>query len=183
MVKGPPPPEKIVEEPPRLTDEQAMTAFRSKIEAIKKMVNRRLRLGYHGEVSGIHPPLGQFRELLLLSAEGEDSGIVPELEPGGRAKFWGKLERGRAQELLFQVMKEYGFDPNNMDQSLKSPWGSDNMVSKEDGTRTEFIAFPSTTIPGLVFHRERNFYPETNGNISVSWHVSDCAPRFNIHLR
>lgn len=182
LVPGPPPPKETVEEPPRLTDEQAMTAFRSKIEAIRKMVELRLRLGYIGE-SMMHPRLGQSRELLVLSAESEDSGIVHELGPGGVVKFWGILERGRAQELLFQVMEEYGLNPNHMDRSLKSPWGSNNMVSEENGTRTEFIAFPSTTIPGLVFHRERNFYPETNGNIRVSWHVSDRAPAFNIHLR
>lgn len=131
----------------------------------------------------IHQRLGQSRELLLLSATDEDSDIVYE------SGEWGILERGRAQELLFQVMQEeYGFNSNNMDPWLKrpqskSPWGPNNRVDNEDGTTVEFIAFPSTTIPGLVFHRERNFYPKTNRNISVSWHVSDCAPAFNIHLR
>lgn len=49
LVEGSPPPEKTVAETPRLTDEQAMTAFRSQIEAIRKMVELPLRLGSVGE--------------------------------------------------------------------------------------------------------------------------------------
>ena len=81
-----------------------------------------------------------------------------------------------AQEMVFKVMAEFGFDPNMFEQEKPAVQvGLDNvsiMTSK----------FPSQTMEGLCFQRITYYVKENNRPCHVEWHVL-AAPSLNNEAR
>lgn len=163
-------------------DDLVLRILYDHIEAIKRAVEQPFRLG----------PLNshQFRDsrgLFYMSTESEYSFIEIGVRslgyrlPPTRNRM--RIERGRYQELAFQVMKRFGFDPNHFRPNfIDGNWNPDGVVQLDNGTSREILDFPSTTIPGLVFERWLEFYTGTGQPIYVGWSVIDNGPYWRINL-
>lgn len=96
----------------------------------------------------------------------------------------GKFGRKRFQELTFEVMTKYGFNPD-ISRPLYTSGGFDaqGISHYPDGTSRQFLVYPSQTVPGLFFERETDFYTATEEPITVSWTVIGQKRPFRERLR
>ncbi|MBI3109508.1 hypothetical protein HYZ06_00510 [Candidatus Daviesbacteria bacterium] len=164
------------------SDDLVLSILRNRVEAVKRAVEQPFRLGLL-DLQQVR----NSRELFYMSTESEYSFLeigareLGYILPPTRNRI--RIERGRYQELAFQVMERFGFDPNHFRPSfIGEGWNSAGVVQLDNGTSREILDFPSTTIPGLAFERWLEFYTGTGQPIYVGWSVIDNGPRWRINL-
>mgnify|MGYP001573301089 FL=1 len=86
----------------------------------------------------------------------------------------GKAEATRTQELTFETMKEFGFDPNRL---------VDERTTTNNGIVEKTSTYPSGTIGGLVFDRVDKYTLGSEKPFRVEWRARDNAHRFRIGAR
>ncbi|MEK7517741.1 MAG: hypothetical protein AAB583_04275 [Patescibacteria group bacterium] len=150
---------------PLATDEQVIGFFQNQIEYCRIPA-----------VSPIHAPhFGAQAGLLHLSQE-EFSLIEADFDYQLHIYPQKKVEKRHGQELLFRVMKAYGFDDAKR-------FEEDNITVNPDGTTREIILYPSQTIEKLVFQRTRDFITETGETTDVRWHAREHHSGWKADIR
>jgi hypothetical protein len=144
------------------TDAEIRQATRYKIEAVKRVVEKPIRMG-----DSMGFPMRE--ELIVISGNSRLATIIP----SGDVPLRG-VQRAKGQELVLGVMREYGFNLNGPNHQA-SVGGSGRIY-------TELLDFPSETIPGLVFRRERDIIESSGRTCGVRWEARDMAPP-GINLR
>ncbi len=82
------------------------------------------------------------------------------------------VDRREIQRLAFGIMAEYGFNSSIfIPATVEKPSNFSNWSRYEGEISREDLVFPSQSIPGLSFRRERYFYSTANKTFSISWHV------------
>lgn len=167
---------------PVATDDQAIQHFQEVIDDIRRVVTAPVRV-LHDRDSN---------PLLHISGEEEYSLI------GGRNfRLYSsyrypsldamRIEKSRAQELLFRTMEAYGFDQNVSHPRLKYHYDNkgfeEDVIVRLDGTTREATLYPSQKTKGLVFERVRSFVTDTGGTTDVLWNVVDESPKININVK
>ena len=96
---------------------------------------------------------------------------------GSNTRVAGRVETSRSQELAFEVMKEFGFDPNAViDEHESKSFVGEQIVQK-------IATYPSKTIGGLVFDRVTEYALGDETPFRVEWRARDAAHRFRIGSR
>ena len=96
----------------------------------------------------------------------------------------GLCEKGRLQNVAFEVMGKYGLDTNKFKpEYTDGNFDSNGSSRHNDGTSREFLIYPSQTISGVSFKRWRNYYTETGETILVSWTVEGQKQPFRRNFK
>lgn len=115
--------------------------------------------------------------VFFMSADQEMSSVRSEKEVG-------LCEKGRLQNVAFEVMSKYGLDTNKLKPEYTSGGVDSNGSSRHnDGTSREFLVYPSQTIPGLSFKRWRDYHTDTGETILVSWTVEGHKQPFRRNFK
>lgn len=158
---------------PILSDADTAAYFRRKIEGVASRVLSPLRWGNPLRMGEYSP--GMSMVLFRVSPDEFD-----EFNVVLQARYIpGKIETDRGQEILFEKMKEFGFD----ETSSKLGWKSGLEWSDYRDRTKEYDLFPSQTIPGLVFTRLVTYLEPKHQPCSAMWSVEDRAPVWRIDLR
>lgn len=157
--------------PPALTDKQVKEIIVANVEEACAITHK-IR-GMAESVSDASK--GVF--LFAMKAE-DDESIV---ENGNNV---GLCARGRVQEIAFEVMTQYGLNaaihhPINTDRG----WDSNGIHDYKDGTSRELLVYPSQTVRGLSFERDRYSYTSTGESIIVTWSVEGQKRPFREKLK
>ncbi|MCL4415703.1 MAG: hypothetical protein M1365_03230 [Actinobacteria bacterium] len=168
--KGPPKPE---ETPlPILKDEQVRSVLVGQLEAARALTEQISPFFTISPLAGVT----NF-SLFSMSAEEEMSTVW-----SGTSKA-GVCERGKFQEIAFEVMYRYGFNPNVHKPGYASMgWNPDGTAHYPNGTSRECLSYPSQTIPGLKFERLRDYYTDTDETIWVNWTAEATKKPFSAHF-
>ena len=134
---------------PILTEAQARSAFKKNITEIADFVRFPIRVGLHN---------GTSNNLLIMT---DRSGLIP----------GGEIDRDQGQKILFEVMTDFGLDQSKFYKKRRNE-------DKPFDLSIEHLVFPSQTISGLVFERERGYSRETGETSWVRWQTRDEGPRF-----
>ena len=151
-----------VKEHPILTDDQVQIFFRKKIQHTVGRVQNPIHL-YPFDQRDITP---------LFRMQGGEEYTLLKTGFGSNTCIHGRVETTRVQELAFEVMKEFGFDPALTDEDKMK-----TVVDKGVNKRTEI--YPSRAIEGLVFERVESAV-ESERPFRVEWSVRDAVPKFRI---
>jgi len=155
---------------PIYTDQQAIDNLRSRIEIVRKNIEKPSRIGL--------PPS---RMKVLFSFTAEEYAYLEGMN--WRDGKIGRVETDRLQTLGLGVMKEYGFDEKISQSGCHEiHWPKDGITDNQDGTSEEMRLYPSQTINGLTFERVKKFSTDEGKVLSVSWSVLDNAPLFSTNL-
>lgn len=145
---------------PIATDAQVIEDFQERIERIG-------RESLESYERFARPTYG-----LLHMSGGEEYSLI-----GGRYFHHGRLrvERSRAQELLFEVMSAHGFDPEKSGHNLRpreiNKGLEEDVTERPDGTTKEVLFYPSKNREGLIFERIRFFVTGAGETTDIWWHV------------
>lgn len=130
------------------------------IETVVNALHKKIRL----------PGLIDTYPISIFYAAGEQKGYAEIIDEESRNTY--KIKAGDFQNILFEVMKKYGFNENKK---------IINEAESVDGR--EKIDFPSQTISGLIFRRTRDFNEEKpEETYSVEWEVLDAGPKVRLML-
>ena len=144
---------------PIATDNQAIEYFGGKIEEVKGVIVSRFKAS--------NPRFTN----RLLHISSEEYSVLENL----------RMERGRAQDLLFQVMINYGIDQEKSIRQFKmDSWSGkidEDITKNPDGTRMEVFLYPSQTIKHLYFRRTHFFVTDTGQTTDVIWEVVSSFAR------
>lgn len=149
---------------PILTDQQAQDFFRRQIEYIVGQVQFPIR--------GFVVDTRSYSRLFAVQG-GQKYGL---LTTGFGIATWvaGRVEADRSQELGFEVMKEFGFNPNvSLRQREHRSYWDKTIIEKTTG-------YPSQTIGGLVFDKVEQSYEGSERPFQVEWRARDAARRFRV---
>lgn len=156
---------------PILGDQEVQNILRSRIDAIRRNVERPIRFGYFYHImpfSALNEK-DDHRELFFFTSE--------------EFSFFenGKVESDRLQRLGFEIMRGYGLDENISQPAYTNNGYNQNEVNDySNGISVEVLDYPSQTINGLIFQRIREFVTATGKTLSVDWEAVDKAPVFRI---
>lgn len=154
--RGPDQPEKPL---PILPDEVVRNSFIGKIEEACAVTHK-----IRGVLESIYDAKKEL-PLFYMDAVDEQSEV-------GYDDQVGLSDRGRVQEIAFEVMSQYGLNTVIHHPRFNSGgFNSEGSYSHNDGTSREILIYPSQTVEGLSFERERDYYTESNETISVIWNV------------
>ena len=96
----------------------------------------------------------------------------------------GKVKADNLQVIGLEVMKRYGLNEDiSKPRYTKHGWTKEGVTDDGDGTLRELKTYPSQTISGLSFVRERRFAKATGKTLSVGWEVIDDASLFRVIFR
>lgn len=156
---------------PILSDEEARINLSKKIEDLASGLKRNIRLG---------KPYHDRRSLFGISST-EPSTLTDSDRGWTKA---GQVEPERLQNLAFEVMSQYGFDPSVFYPKYSDgDWNNDGVSFNEKyGTAKQILMYPSQSIPGLIFSRELSYWSDNNAPIWVSWEVLDEGPEFKMDI-
>lgn len=141
-----------IEEPEEKTRQLTRDEFEKltseKIQEVVKYINARFRFGPHYGV-GLISIIGG--EENIRSYDHENDTML-------------EINAGEAQEVVFDVMKEFGLDKADVKQArLETPY--------IENALTEVQYYPSNKVRGLVFIRERSYYADNGQTFGVSWNA------------
>lgn len=111
---------------------------------------------------------GPYPSQHLFEIDGKTNGVI---RGNGRRNIDFLVPRKDLQSVGLQVMGRYGFNPNY--HILRSRYDQYGFV-------TEWSAYPSTKINGLVFLRCYQYNETLGKSLSVSWDAVDEAPCPNV---
>ena len=144
------------------TDEQVKDSVRGQIEYIVGQIQLPVRAFFMADLRST---------TYLFAMQGQQQYSFLE-------NLWGdvvgKAEATRAQELAFETMKEFGFDPNRL---------VDKQSATNNGIVKKTLTYPSGTIGGLVFDRVEKYTLGSEKPFKVEWRARDDAHRFRIGTR
>lgn len=150
-----------VREPRIFTDEQVKNSVRGNIEYVVRQVQFPVRAFVVDARSFTYlfDMQGQGRYSLLKNLWGD---------------VQGRVEAGHTQELAFEVMREFGFDPNNkLGEDESRSYYNKQIIQKT-------TTYGSRTIGGLVFDRIEESTAESERPFRIEWRARDAARRFRI---
>lgn len=135
-------------------------AFRTAIEKTALQVVKPIRVAEDRDLNG--------SELLYARTIGDEVEFR-----GVFGNNSGRETLDGVQEIMFQVMREYGFKPDvfNPDTAV-APYG---IIRYPNGTARQWLLYPTST-PGLYIRRKRDFYMDSNETYAVGWDTLDRAP-------
>lgn len=170
LKKGPP---KQREKPlPIISDDTVRENFRQKIEIIRKRVQKPIR---------IYPDYRSHHPLFYASAGEKYSAVYDSIHELKRGNI-GRAKAARLQEIALDLMHQYGLNESVFTPANMQGLDENGIAWRHEGVAREFLDFPSQTIPGLVFRRNRDYYLNSGETILFGWEVVDESPQFRINL-
>lgn len=155
---------------PILSDSQVQRVLIAKIEAVARdTVSKKAHIfGY----------LDNWQKF-LFSITAEEYSVLEGI--GWREKKMGRVKADNLQVIGLEVMKQYGLNENiSKPRYTKRGWDEEGIIHDGNGIFRELRAYPSQTINGLSFLRERRFEKYSHKELSVGWSVVDDASLFKV---
>lgn len=136
------------DEPKEIGREEFTKQTKNRVQRVVDYINARYRFHAHYGT-----------ELIEING-GHDNIETYDDENDSRCE----IEAGKAQEALFNVMREFGIGERSEDLGKTRRGYSENSLQ-------EFQYYPSNKIKGLYFKRERSYYADSGQTFEVKWYV------------
>lgn len=132
------------EEPEEISAGEFKETIRKTIQYTVDYVNKRFRLSSH------------YGSELVGFTGGQEHADIPYSD--------SRIDAKSAQEVLFDVMREFGLADRDESMGCTTPGWQEN-------TLKEIQYYPSNKTRGLFFKRERSYYADSGMAYQVAWSV------------
>lgn len=157
-------------------------------DLLQRATDDEIKQAIHREIEGVLDRTKDFNfyypfqssHLFTLSGDNEYVAVARICAPKDFTGVGWKIANGkRLQDLAFEAMTRYGFDPNiyRPSRDLHEMRNEQGVNRLTKSVSEEKLIYPASPSERLAFVRKRQFYADTGETISVSWSVHAAAPK------